>query len=296
MAQHLHITGYSTALYASWYFIEEFGILFDAGDGVSAGLLGKTGKIKHIFISHADRDHLTGLFQLNQLTAREGFPKIYYPKDCGSFPHLERFTKQFDSWVDQTEWIPIEAGAEIPIKKDLFVQAIRNGHVQPQGQQVKSLSFHLIHSKRKLKEEFSHLTGSDIQQLIQERGREQLTQEVRTHLLSYSGDTPVEDWDRWAKTHTLIHEATFLGGKEDAQIKTHGNLHSTLKEVIEMVSASTIQRLILGHFSSRYKAHEIDEKIVSLCRAYDIQIPVFRILPGEIVRDVLKQSAIYSPE
>ncbi|WP_315814720.1 hypothetical protein [Paraflavitalea speifideaquila] len=38
------ITGYSTALFSTWYFIEELGLLFDAGDGVSAGLLQKAGK------------------------------------------------------------------------------------------------------------------------------------------------------------------------------------------------------------------------------------------------------------
>lgn len=37
----LTITGYSTGLFATWYFIEELGILFDAGDGVSAGLTQK---------------------------------------------------------------------------------------------------------------------------------------------------------------------------------------------------------------------------------------------------------------
>ncbi|MEM7370108.1 MAG: MBL fold metallo-hydrolase [Bacteroidota bacterium] len=293
MSQYLHITGYSTALYATWYVIEEFGILFDAGDGVSAALLGKAGKIKHVFISHADRDHLTGLFQLNQLNARDGFPKIYYPKDCGSFPHLERFSKQFDPWVAKTEWIPIEAGTEITIKKDVIVQAIRNGHVQGKGQQDKSLSFHLIQSKRKLKKEFLPLSSPEIQQLMQERGRDHLTKEVRTTLLSYSGDTPVEEWDRWKHSQILIHEATFLGGKEDARIKTHGNLHSTLEEVIEMVAASTVQQLILGHFSSRYNASEIDERIRSLCNTYAIQFPVYRILPGQIVWDVLNQAPVF---
>ena len=61
----LTIHGYSTALFATWYFIEELGILFDAGDGLVSGLMGKCGKIKKVFISHADRDHLTGLLQYN---------------------------------------------------------------------------------------------------------------------------------------------------------------------------------------------------------------------------------------
>lgn len=98
----LTISGYSTALFFTWYFIEELGLLFDAGDGVATGLLQKSKKIKHAFISHADRDHIMGLLQLNQLNARDGFPVIHYPKDCGSFPALKDFSKKFDSHVDGT--------------------------------------------------------------------------------------------------------------------------------------------------------------------------------------------------
>lgn len=88
----LNIAGYSTALFSTWYFIEELGLLFDAGDGVTSSLLQKSRKIEHVFVSHADRDHLTGLLQLNQLNAREGFPKIFFPFSCGSFPAIEAVT------------------------------------------------------------------------------------------------------------------------------------------------------------------------------------------------------------
>jgi ribonuclease Z len=50
------ITGYSTALFATWYFVEEWGVLFDAGDGLISALLQKSRKIDQVFISHADRD------------------------------------------------------------------------------------------------------------------------------------------------------------------------------------------------------------------------------------------------
>lgn len=59
----MKISGYSTALYSTFFFLEELGILFDCGDGAAAMLLGKSRKVKHIFISHADRDHLGGLLQ-----------------------------------------------------------------------------------------------------------------------------------------------------------------------------------------------------------------------------------------
>ena len=59
-------------------------------------------KINQVFISHADRDHLTGLLQFNQLNARPGFPVIHYPRDSGSFSSLAKFSRQFDQQVAQT--------------------------------------------------------------------------------------------------------------------------------------------------------------------------------------------------
>jgi ribonuclease Z len=129
----LTITGYSTALFSTWYFIEEWGICFDAGDGLISALLQKSHKIDHVFLSHADRDHLTGLLQFNQLNARPGYPVMHYPVDAASFLALERFSKQFDTQVDRTVWLTATDGVEIAIAKDLLVRPMRNGHVPAAG-------------------------------------------------------------------------------------------------------------------------------------------------------------------
>jgi len=115
-----------------------------------------------------------------------------------------------------------------------------------------------------------------------------LTYEVKENILSYSGDTPIE-WDgRWNDTKVLIHEATFLK-KGDVNLDDHRkNKHSYLEEVIEMVSQTNVEKLILGHFSSRYSAEEIDQSINFFCKKYGLDIPVFRVLPGERVWDILK--------
>ena len=106
----ISIQGYSTALFSSWYFIEELGILFDAGDGVVSRLLQKSRKIKHVFITHPDRDHITGLYQLLQLNAFDGHLKVYYPKDSGSFPAMQAFINKFDPHVSACEWVPMDEG------------------------------------------------------------------------------------------------------------------------------------------------------------------------------------------
>lgn len=288
----LTITGYSTALFASWYFIEELGVLFDAGDGVTSALLQKSRKIKHVFLSHADRDHLTGLFQLNQLNARPGFPVMYYPKNSGSFPAMESFSKSFDQQVSRTLWQPVQPGERHWIKGDMYVEPIINGHVVTAGSLVKSLSYKVMQTKQKLKPELSHVTGEELRKLSEQNGKESISYEVSRCVLGYSGDTPVEDMARWNNCDILIHEATFLGNGEDVKLRTHGNRHSNLHEVMNMVSQLSIGTLILGHFSSRYSPAQIDKQIRELCNVYALIIPVYRLLPGHTIHDILSQTPL----
>ncbi|MBN9296117.1 MAG: RNAse Z [Filimonas sp.] len=289
----LSITGYSTALFSTWYFIEELGLLFDAGDGLTSSLMQKARKIDHVFISHADRDHLTGLLQFNQLNAREGYPRIHFPYDSGSFPALAAFSQHFDPHVKGTSWHALKDGEQVQVRENLLVQSIRNNHVPAAADVFKSFGYRVIETKQKLKPEFIGLSQEEIRQTIATIGKENLTETFYTNLLTYSGDTPVDDYEKWNNTKILIHEATFLEKSEGDNENTKRNKHSFLPEVLEMVSQLNIETLILGHFSSRYSNEQINEKIQSLCKEFKIKIPVYRLLPGQVHRDILNEVPIY---
>lgn len=282
------ISGYSTALFSTWYFVEELNLLLDCGDGVISNLLQKSRKVENVFVTHADRDHLTGLLQFNQLNARPGFPVIHYPKDCGSFAALEEFSKKFDPHVGGSVWKPLVDGERTWIKKDIYVQAIRNHHVPCAKDVFKSFGYKVVQVKSKLKPEYLSLKPLEIRDAIEKLGDSEVCDLVETNLLSFSGDTPVENFEHWKDANVLIHEATFLGGSEDAHIQTHGNKHSNLEDVMRAVSQTNIKTLVLGHFSSRYPEEQIDAKIAEYVRKFGISIPVYRILPGQFVRNILK--------
>lgn len=288
----LTITGYSTALFATWYFIEELGILFDAGDGVTASLLQKARKVNQVFISHADRDHLTGLLQFNQLNARPGFPKIYYPLHSGSFPAIHAFSQKFDPHVSGTEWTGVTPGQTIPVKDNLYVQPVRNNHIQVEEATIKSLGYKVVEVKHKLKPEYQVLPQDELKKIAAERGKQALTDKAETTIITYSGDTPVDEHEKWNNTKILIHEATFLDSAEQDTSNKKRNLHSRLEEVLYMVSSLKIETLILGHFSSRYSAEEIDAAIKSLCKQLHIAIPVYRVLPGQVHRNILSEPPV----
>ncbi|WP_299456066.1 MBL fold metallo-hydrolase [uncultured Microscilla sp.] len=286
---NLTITGYSTALFATWYFVEELGILFDAGEGITANLLQKSRKIKHVLISHADRDHLTGLLQFNQLNARSSL-HIHYPADCGSFPALADFCQKFDPHIQGTTWHPITDQSRIAIKDDFVVEPVQNGHVKAVEGVTKSLSYKVMQIKRKLKPELANLSGLEIKKIKEEKGIEATTNEIRTNVISYSGDTPVEDYERFNHSKILIHEATFID--QVANNKENRHPHSYLEEVMEMVASIEIEQLILGHFSSRYSSEHIDTAIRELRHKYAINIPVYRVLPGQVHWDILQNKGV----
>ena len=292
---NLTISGYSTALFSTWYFVEELGLLLDAGDGAVSHLLQKSGKIKHIFLSHADRDHITGLLQLNQLNARPGFPKIYYPKDSLSIAALGEFSKRFDRQVQATEWIPVDEHSDIEIKKGIWVKPVKNNHVITAGKLAKSFGYLVQQRKRKLKPEHLHLSQPEIIELRNQLGEENITMEVSENLLAYSGDTPVENFDTWNNTPVLIHESTFLSSNVFTEDDPRNNKHSLLEDVLQAASQINIQLLVLGHFSSRYTRQEIDACITKCCRQFSISFPVIRLLPGECVHDILHAKPAYLP-
>ncbi|WP_299891581.1 MBL fold metallo-hydrolase [uncultured Lacinutrix sp.] len=285
----LTIHGYSTALFATWYFVEELGILFDAGDGVVSNLLGKAGKIRNVFISHADRDHLMGLLQYNQLFAKTSL-NIHYPKDANSFKHLNEFLIRFDPHMEQARWKPINDLETIAIKNSFSVQAFENKHINVPNQ-LKSVSYKVIETKHKLKPEFSSLNPKEIVALKKEKGDDYIKETSKQDVLIYSGDTPVYDYSKYDNCKTLIHEATFLTKNETVN-KNNKNKHSSLEEVMEMVANISIETLVLGHFSSRYDINTIDKKIKALIKHYNIKIPVYRMPIGVMQKDILNGKPI----
>jgi ribonuclease Z len=287
-----NITGYSTALFSTWYFVDELRLLFDAGDGLSAALLQKGRRVKHIFISHPDRDHLGGLFQFHQLNAREDWPRIYYPKDSRSFPFMQAFLKSFDPHVSGAIWQPIEDGETIWIGKGIGVEAIRNEHIPAPPGVSKSFGFKVFEKKQKLHPDLQGLPAEQIQKIVLERGKDQTTVSQRIDLLAYSGDTPIGLPSLWQGVKTLIHEATFLENEGQVLNSEHLSKHSTLEQVLNMVAQTDVEQLILGHFSTRYDAAQIDERIQECIQKLGIKIPVHRILPGQVAVDILQKTPI----
>jgi ribonuclease Z len=287
--QHITITSFSSALFSTWIFVEEFGLLFDAGDGVSAGLGQKSRKVRHIFITHADRDHVCGLLQLYQLNAADGNPAIHYPRDCGSFPALRDFMTQFDPRSGPASWTGIGDGDRVEIARDTVVRARLSDHVVAADSATKALDYTVQRTRRTLHPALHGRSGAEIAELRAAQGEDAVSRVQVDSLLGYSGDAAVLDAARWADVRVLVHECTFL--EPDTARRQHANLPQVMAAAAEL----DLQALVLMHFSTRYSATEIAEAVTAEADTHQPRFPIYTVMPGAVARDILAATPTWRP-
>lgn len=277
---NLNISISSTALFSTWVYVDNFGLLFDAGDGVSASLGQRVRRVKHVFITHSDRDHVCGLLQLHQLAAQNGTPSIYYPRDSGSLPALRDFMERFDPQSGPATWIGLHHREIVPVGKTHYVLGCKSEHIVEEGK-VKALDYTLCLQRRTLRPELEGMEGKDLGKLRKSMGEDAVTEVKIDRLLGFSGDAPRLDPEHWKGVKVLIHEATFL------QPDTGRGRHSNLVEVLRAAAQLDLEALILTHFSVRYTHDEILTAIKKLAAENDLKFPVYAIMPGEVCDNVL---------
>ncbi|MEO0460618.1 MAG: MBL fold metallo-hydrolase [Myxococcota bacterium] len=281
----IRITGFSTALYSTWFFIEPYKLLLDCGDGACALLGQKSGKVRTIALTHADRDHLTGLGQFNQLNAAGGKLRIVYPESCGSFPALQTFFDRFDPHVaGGARWETIANGERIELDRDLVLEARSNPHKSAGPGETKSVGYRIYRVKRKLKSQYRGVPGKEIAKLVASHGKSHIEELVDEPLFGFSGDTPVESPTIWDGLPVLIHESTFLNSDDAGGYQA---VHSNLPAVMEALATIKLGRLILSHFSTRYRADEIRKAVVDCAHKLSFPHPIWLVLPLEVRRDIL---------
>lgn len=297
---NLTITGYSTALFSTWFFVDDLALLLDCGDGAVAGLLQKSRKVRTIAISHADRDHLNGLPQFLQINARErGLPVVLYPRDCGSFPAMRDFLMTFDRreehGASRNRWLPVSPGESHPLgKANARVVPVPSRHIDAAPGVVKSLSYLVVSEHNRLRSEYVGRGEDEIVVARRTLGDEAVMETISETLLAYSADTPIEPADRWQCPKILIHESTFLH-VADAVSRAQEMRHSALDQVLPMAADLPLEALILSHFSTRYGPGEIRRAIREGCARIRPPFPVFAVLPGEIKRDILSGRPVWEP-
>lgn len=244
--------------------------LIDCGEGTQVQLRKnkiKFSRISHIFISHLHGDHffgLPGLISTFRLLGREKDLHIYGPK--GIKEGITLFLKLGNSWTNfnlvfheltskeselifedskvRVSTIPMDHRiytngflfSELPGERKLDVLAVEKYNID------KAYFKRIKQGKDILLEDGSVIANSELS-----------LDPPQTKQYAYCSDT-VFNRDvipLVSGVDLLYHEATFLETEAGLAKKTK---HSTAREAAIVAKEAKVNRLILGHFSTRYKS------------------------------------------
>ncbi len=248
-------------------------ILFDCAEGSQLQLRRykiKFQRINHIMISHLHGDHylgLPGLLSSMHLLGRTAPVHIYAPADLKEIIHVNlKYSETFLNFQWVFHALNFE-DKEVILEDDKFVISSF-----PMNHRISCCGFR-IDEKPKRRRIVKHLIEArklNIAEMVQlknghpverENGEvlslEEFTLEpYPARSYAYCSDTaPFEgQTDMVRGVDVLYHESTFTDEHEERAGQT---FHSTARQAGRIAKEAQVKKLVLGHYSSRYR--EVDE-------------------------------------
>ena len=247
-------------------------ILIDCGEGIQMQLRKlkiNFSKISHIFISHLHGDHyfgLIGLISTFRLLGRNSDLNIYAPEGLQELINMQ--LKLSSSWLNYKVFFHILKSKNQKIifnNQDFVVKTIPLNHRIYTNGFLFEEKFHERNIYKSKIKEYS-LNIDDIKKI--KNGGDILLQDGKklknsiflkspkgSKSYAFCSDTSyhTDIIKQISSVNCLYHESTFLDSHSDLAKKTK---HSTASDAAKIASAANVGKLILGHFSNRYKNQE----------------------------------------
>lgn len=247
--------------------------LIDCGEGTQVQLRKnriKFSRINHIFISHLHGDHffgLPGLISTFRLLGRDKEMHVYGPK--GIKEAITLLLKLGDSWTNYplifhelTSKEPVILFEDdkvtvgtIPLNHRVYT----NGFLFREKPLERKLNVEVVRNLKIDKAHFRNIKrGEDV---LLDDGRtipnRKLTLDPPKPMsYAYCSDTQFKPGitEQIVGVDMLYHEATFLETEKHLSVKTK---HATAKEAATIARMAKVGKLILGHYSTRYKSIDL---------------------------------------
>jgi ribonuclease Z len=179
-------------------------------------------------------------------------PTVYVPAE--SVEDVRRMLAIFqrlDRGRQTCELIGVEPGQEVELSREQVVTVFATTHTIP------SRGFVVWERRRKLKDEYQGLAGTQIRDL--RLSGVDVTREVRLPLVAYTGDTSPAGLDAYPpvfEARVLITEMSFIRAKHRRD-KIHKFGHMHLDDFLERADRFRNELIVAGHFSTRYHPQEV---------------------------------------
>jgi ribonuclease Z len=249
----LTIEGYSRAAVQTYWRIPELKIGFDLG-AQPWDFMGTPTWL----VSHTHLDHIAALpvYVARRRMMKMEPPTVYVPDEgLEDVRKLLLIMQKLDRGRQVCQLHGVQPGAEIELSRDHIVTAFRTTHTIP------SLGFVVWERRKKLKDEYLGLEGNQIRDL--RLSGVEVTREVRTPLVAYSGDTSPAGLDSYPpvfQAKVLITELSFVRPNHRRD-KIHKFGHIHLDDLIERADRFQNELVIVAHFSTRYHTQEVERTI-----------------------------------
>ena len=280
------LKGFSRALFSTWLYHKRFNILFDCGEGVSTTLQNRVFGIRRVFLSHGHADHIAGLVNLlnirNLGAGNQTAPlQIYYPNNNKLLEYMiDYLTRTQKDLSFPLTWIPLEAGQIMKLEDQkgyIYIKTFETKHSKNQL----SLGYNIVQTRRVLKPEYVDKTQAELNQIIWEKGKDEIAVDYQKTIFTYGGDSRPINPEDIKDSLFLCHEATYLSEEDDER---DFQQHSFLEEVFINAIEANIQTLLLMHTSLRYNLEEIYDSVNELKTRLNTTFRVI-ILYGEYFID-----------
>jgi ribonuclease Z len=245
----LTIEGYSRAAVQSYWRIPELKIGFDLG-GQPWDFMGTPTWL----VTHTHLDHIAALpvYVARRRMMKMEPPTIYLPEEgVEDVRKLLLIMHRLDRGRMVCQLNGVKPGQEIELSREHVVTAFRTTHTIP------SVGYVVWERRNKLKEEYHGLPGEKIRDL--RLSGVEVTREVRTAVLAYTGDTSPAGLDNCPAVYeakVLITELSFIRPNHRRE-KIHKFGHMHLDDLLERADRFKNELIICAHFSTRYHPNEV---------------------------------------